>query len=280
MGVDRGVPYADSHLRAVTARLADPNYLPFMHLGEFEASADTDTSISPSAFEHAQRVLAENTLALASPFPRADVVEVGCGFGGNLAALCNKYELCRVAGLDIHPGQIEIAKQIVSRYAGPGMDLRVGDAIQMPWTNQSFDIVLAIECAFHFASRLAFAREAVRVLRPGGRLVLTDIVTREPEALGAESWLKTVLQTELDPVPDLLCSEGDWATIAASVGFIEAHREDISRAVAPSFQFILKDKPRDIHLLHDRNDRGAFALATAMERGWLHLERWAFVAPS
>jgi ubiquinone/menaquinone biosynthesis C-methylase UbiE len=277
MVVEKSVPYADSHARAVLARWGESGYVPLMHLGEFDA---TTTAISLPSFERAQRLLTENTITLAGPLDHAEVLEVGCGFGGNLALICAKFNVHRIAGLDINRVQIEIAQRVVPSSVCSRVEWVVGDAVQLPWDTSTFDVVLAIECAFHFSSRVAFAREAMRVLRKGGRLVLTDIVTRRASELRDVEWLVSSLRTELEPVPDLMCSEGDWGTIATSVGFVEVHREDITASFAPSFEFILKDKPRDIELLRDRNDRGVFAIAAAVERGLLQMERWAFVSPN
>jgi ubiquinone/menaquinone biosynthesis C-methylase UbiE len=67
--------------------------------------------------------------------------------------------------------------------AGAGLDksvdLREGSAAEMPIENESIDLVVSVESAFHYRTREDFFREAFRVLRPGDTLVTADILPIE-----------------------------------------------------------------------------------------------------
>ena len=60
----------------------------------------------------------------------------------------------------------------------------------MRLADASCDIVTAVECAFHFDTRERSFAEAFRVLRPGGHLVLADVIRNAPEPGGFRRWVQ------------------------------------------------------------------------------------------
>lgn len=99
------------------------------------------------------------------------VLDVGCGDGnytGTAAEITGS-----VVGLDRSAAMLRAAAQ---RLAGvPGIRWIEGDATKLPFTDGSFDVVLIVTVLCFVADRHAVIREAHRVLRPGGRLVLAEL---------------------------------------------------------------------------------------------------------
>ncbi len=104
------------------------------------------------------------------------VLDVGCGTGAVLALLHEKYPDRRYVGLDLTPEMIEVARTKVA----PGMEFVVGDAENLPFDEASFDAVLCSNSFHHYPNPAAFPAGALRVLRPGGRLILRDYTSSDP----------------------------------------------------------------------------------------------------
>lgn len=103
------------------------------------------------------------------------VLDCGCGFGGTLLSLNERFERMQLTGLNIDRRQFEFAEDSpAAAGGGRGFSLVAGDACQLPFSASSFDAVVAIACAHHFASRRRFLKEAHRVLRPGGVLAAAE----------------------------------------------------------------------------------------------------------
>jgi SAM-dependent methyltransferase len=274
--VTRVVPYVASMLTDLRRSPPPPGEPIFLHLGDFDDGIDGGP-VSAARFHAAQRRLTERVLDAARIASGHDVIEVGCGFGGNLAVLDERVEGGSLVGVDIGQPQIALARERVRGRGENRLTWIEADAASLPVPDAAFDRLLAIECAFHFASRRAFLHEAARVLRARGRLALTDLVAtpagREAAAAGRlPDGLARALAEDLAPFPDPWGAAGSWSDLAAATGFSVDLAADRTAAAIPSFAFIFAGKTANFAGNAPPSDRGAAALRWLLERGFFRLE--------
>jgi SAM-dependent methyltransferase len=152
-------------------------------------------------------------LEAASPRRDERVLDVGCGAGHT--ALAFAPHVREVVGLDLTQAMLDEARGLAERRGIANLRLERGDAMALPYPDAGFDLVTCRVCAHHFERPEAALREAARVLRPGGRLVLVDSVA--PEDPAQDTFLNT-LELLRDPshVRDHPVSR--WLALLAAAG--------------------------------------------------------------
>ena len=102
------------------------------------------------------------------------VVDIGCGTGRLLEALLPRLAEAELVGVDPAQGMIAVASQ---RFAAePRVRLEVASADRLPLADASVDVVTTTMSFHHWDHQDAGLREVVRVLAPGGRLLLADVL--------------------------------------------------------------------------------------------------------
>lgn len=113
------------------------------------------------------------TLDLLALRPGERVLDIGVGPGYLALEMANAVgPQGRVCGIDTSEAMLELARR---RCAGPGgVELRLGDASDLPFADGGFDVAAAIQVYLYVADVDAALAELYRVLRPGGRAVVMD----------------------------------------------------------------------------------------------------------
>ena len=204
------------------------------------------------ARDPAERLAAERIGRL----PPGRVLEVAAGAGATARLARRLRPGIAWAAVDLSLGRLR-------RADAPARPV-VADALEIPYRDGAFDAVLSIEAAFHFPSRERFLREALRLVRPGGRLVLTDLVAADE--LGMEGWLF--------PAANRLGSRAELERLILACGWVEPAIEDwTDRAWRP---FVRLLEARDARLV-SAGELDAREAAVASARRRIQLESSSLV---
>jgi MPBQ/MSBQ methyltransferase len=123
------------------------------------------------------------------------VLDVGCGIGGSSRILGRDYGFA-VTAVTISPQQVKRAQDLTP----PELPVKfqVDDAMALSFPDNSFDVVWSVEAGPHMPDKAIFAKELMRVLKPGGILVLADWNQRDDRQIPLNFWEKPVMQQLLD----------------------------------------------------------------------------------
>jgi tocopherol O-methyltransferase len=163
----------------------------------------------------------------------ARVLDVGCGIGGPALYLAGEHG-CTIEGVTLSAAQAARAGE-KAQAAGLADRARFHqlDALHTGYPDDSFDLVWALEVLEHIPDRAAFYREALRMLRPGGRLAVATWCLRDGASTPAEDDLLTRIR-EYQVTPGLISIEAHEAMCRAA-GFADVRTLDWSRNVANSW---------------------------------------------
>ena len=121
----------------------------------------------------------EIAAAIAAEAPAGGaVLDVGSGSGEVLLRLARRVPTLRLTGVDVDPGMLAVAERKAARLPAASRPTFVAaDAASLPMDDASVDLVVSSFAAHHLPDRHAALAEMMRVLKPGGRVIIWDIAS-------------------------------------------------------------------------------------------------------
>ena len=163
-------------------------------------------------------ILAEKA-GIGSP---SRVLDVCSGMGGPARYLAHRLG-CRVTGLELtksrHEGAVRLTALVGLNHL---VDFRLGNALDMPFADATFDVVIGQEAFAHVPDKPRLIAECARVVRPGGTIAFTDILRRE--ALSAAEFARLRRAMTFQSLESL---EG-YGELLTDCGCAVIAREDLS----------------------------------------------------
>lgn len=103
------------------------------------------------------------------------ILDIGCGPGGGAMALAAALPGASVHGVDVSVNMVLLAMARAADAHAESVSFEVGDAATVPLPDAAYDVVVARDVLLHVKDKGALLRRLVKTLKPGGRLVLTDV---------------------------------------------------------------------------------------------------------
>ena len=129
-----------------------------------------ETIVAPAVYS-SRHVIDERFL---SSLPTgAHILDVGSGGGLFTNYIADQRPDVDIIGIDLSPAQVQRAAKRMRAYADR-VRFQIGDATRLPFADDTFDGVISYGSIKHWTSRDAGLAECVRVLKPGGPLLITD----------------------------------------------------------------------------------------------------------
>ena len=179
-----------------------------------------------------------NPTALADLKPGETVVDLGAGAGIDVFLAARKVgEGGRVIGVDMTADMVAKGRQLAQEHGFPNVDFSLGEIERLPLAADSVDVVIS-NCVINLtADKLVSYREIHRVLKPGGRILISDLATAGE--------LPADVRASFDAWADCLAGAMEKEAYLETIrqaGFVEVSVVSESRYEAPGLDARLQGK--------------------------------------
>lgn len=190
----------------------------------------------------AQINLIEELLISSQITQAQNILDVGCGIGGSSLYLSDKFN-SYATGISLSPVQVSRAKERAKETNfSDKTEFIVANALEMPFEDNTFDLVWSLESGEHMPDKEKFLQECYRVLKPNGRLILATWCHRSTNCVAGEltysekKHLEAIYEVYYLPY---VISIPEYEEIVKNCGFKNIKADDWSIAVAPFWDVVI-----------------------------------------
>jgi len=179
----------------------------------------------------------------SSLWPPTSILDVGCGIGGSTLYLAEKFN-ATATGITLSPVQAKRAKERAeSANLSQRTNFTVADALNMPFADESFDLLWSLESGEHMPNKMKFLQECYRVLKPNGTIIMATWCHRSVD--GSDGQLTDDERRHLADIYRVyalpyVISLPEYEAIAENIGFQDICTADWSTAVAPFWDVVIE----------------------------------------
>ena len=148
-------------------------------------------------------------------YPDASVLDMGCGAGH--ASFVAAQNVSTVVAYDLSAHMLDVVAQAAEARQLKNITTRQGYVESLPFADNAFDIVISRYSAHHWHDVGAALREVNRILKPGGRLIVMDVMS--PGHPVRDIWLQTV-EALRDTSHVRNYASGEWLTLISEANLI------------------------------------------------------------
>jgi SAM-dependent methyltransferase len=168
-----------------------------------------------------QRQFSDHVVGLLGGIGGRDVVKIGCGNGVQALYLAATNDPASYRGIDLYPPHIDHARAAAAR-TGSALRFDIDDAQRLATVaHAAADAALCVESAHHYPDKPAFLAQLRRILRPGGRFAIAELISSSGTT------------NLLDQMTDTFCwTPGQWQTAFTDAGLVLDAVDDVSERLA------------------------------------------------
>ena len=141
--------------------------------------------------ERRQLNLTDYCLSKTECLSKKTILEIGCGNGIQSMYVSDNFKPHTVIGIDLNPDNIKIAKE--NSIGKNNLHFYVDDAHKLDQiADNSIDVAICIESAFHYPQKELFLKQIERVLKPQGKFIIADIINKSAKRKQIGIWKRSM----------------------------------------------------------------------------------------